>query len=153
MNIIMKKILTALFLAGMLLISAVTNAQLRKIPAEVTDAFKDKYPSAAGVEWKDKLSVFQANFLMSGVKYEARFNTKGEWQETLKELDKDKLPDAVNDGFSKSKYTEWEVKEVSFVEKKDESEQYRILVRKSDLEKKFLFFDKNGKLLRDSITL
>jgi hypothetical protein len=149
----MKRIFTSLFLATLIFVSSASHAQLRKIPAEVTDAFKEKYPSASGVEWKDKLSVFQANFELNGVKCEAKFNTKGEWQETLKEMEQDKLPAAVTDGFSKSKYTEWEIREVSFLEKKDSSEQYRILVKKSDLEKKYLFFDKSGKLIKDSITL
>src|SRR3989337_4154002 len=122
----MKKILTTLSFGLLLFVSNGANAQLRKIPAEVTDAFKSKYPSASGVEWKDKLSFFQANFAMNDVKYEARFNMKGEWQETLKALDQDELTDAVNDGFSKSKYTKWEVKEVRFIEKKDGGGQYRI---------------------------
>ena len=36
------------------------GAQIRKIPAEVTDSFTDKYPEAKAVEWKDKLTGFSA---------------------------------------------------------------------------------------------
>ncbi len=90
---------------------------------------------------------------MKGDKYEARFNTKGEWQESEKAIEKDDLPAAVKDGFDKSKFSDWEVKSVAWLEEKDGSIQYRILVRKSSVEKKYLFFNENGKLLRDSITL
>lgn len=129
------------------------NAQIRKIPAVVTDALKDKYPAARGVEWKDKLTAFQADFKLNGDSYQARFNSTGEWLETEKNISEDKLPTFVKDGFEKSKYTEWEKKEFSYLEKKEGDELYRILVKKSDLEKKYLFFDKKGKLIRDSMTL
>jgi hypothetical protein len=48
---IQKWMLSFVFLVAVL--SA--NAQFRKIPAEVTDAFKAKYEKASGVSWKDKL--------------------------------------------------------------------------------------------------
>ena len=148
----MKRVLVAIFMMTLFFVSS-ADAQIRKIPAEVTDAFKGKYPAASGVEWKDKLTVFQANFQLDGEKMQARFNTSGEWQETEKALAEEKLPTEIKDGFSKSKFTEWEVKEVSHIDRKDGSEQFRLLVRKNDLEKKYLFFDKTGKLIRDSITL
>lgn len=149
----MKRILTTFVIATLLLPGNAAFAQLRKIPAEVTDAFKAKFPYANAVEWKDKLKVFQANFEMKDEDFQARFNSKGEWQETENNIDQDKLPSEVTDGFGKSKYSEWEVKEVSFIEKKDNTIQYRILVRKSDIEKKYLYFNKSGKLVKESITL
>lgn len=149
----MKKVLLALFMAGLVFYFNKADAQIRKIPAEVTDAFKAKYPAANAVEWKDKLTIFQATFQLNDEKYEARFNTNGEWQETEKNLDQDKLPAPVKDGLSKSKFADWEVKQVNYTERKGGEEQYRIFVRKSDLEKKYLFFDKSGKLVRDAITL
>ena len=42
------------------------NAQIRKIPAEVTNAFAEKYGGAKNVEWKDNLSVFVAGFEQDG---------------------------------------------------------------------------------------
>ena len=140
-------------MAGLFFAFNTASAQLRKIPAEVTESLKSKYPSASAVEWKDKITVFQADFQMNGEKYEARFNSDGQWQETEKNVDQDKLPPAVKEGFNKSKYTDWEMKEVSYIEKKDGGEQYRILVKKSDIEKKYLYFDKTGKLVKDVITL
>ena len=149
----MKTLFAALMTAALLVMVTSSFAQIRKIPAEVTDAFKAKFPNANAVEWKDKLKVFQANFEMRDEDYLAKFNSKGEWQETEKNIEQDKLPSEVKDGFDKSKYSNWEVKEVSYIEKKDNTFQYRILVKKSDIEKKYLFFNKAGKLLKDSITI
>ncbi len=140
-------------IAALLVTATSSFAQIRKIPAEVTDAFKAKFPNSNAVEWKDKLKFFQANFEMRDEDYLAKFNSKGEWQETEKNIEQDKLPTEVKDGFSKSKFSDWEVKEVSSIEKKDNSIQYRILVKKSDIEKKYLFFNTSGKLLKDSITI
>ncbi len=149
----MKAIHLALLITGLVITGTSSHAQLRKVPAAVTDAFKAKYPNSNAVEWKDKLKVFQANFEMKDEDYQARFNSKGEWQETEKNIEQDKLPSAVTDGFSKSKFSEWEVKEVSYIEKKDGSTLYRILVKKNDFEKKYLFFNESGKLVKDSITI
>ncbi|MEO5995658.1 MAG: PepSY-like domain-containing protein [Chitinophagaceae bacterium] len=149
----MKRIRTTLTIIALLIFAASSFAQLRKIPAEVTDAFKAKFPNSNAVEWKDKLKFFQASFEMRDEDYQAKFNSKGEWQETEKTIERDKLPTEVSDGFNKSKYSDWEVKEMSYIEKKDGTDQYRILVRKSDIEKKYLFFNKTGKLLKDPIKI
>jgi len=42
---------------------------------------------------------------------------------------------------------------VSWVESRDHGIQYRLFVRKSGIEKKYLYFDKNGKLVKDAITI
>ena len=148
----MKRPLIFTFLFIFLATSVQVTAQLRKIPAEVTDAFKSKFPNAASVEWQDKLSGFEASFKIAETAYEARFNNKGEWQETEKILNPQAFPGEIKVGFDKSKYTSWEVRELSHVEKKDTA-YYRVLVRKNELEKKYLFFDDKGKLIKEQITL
>ncbi len=130
-----------------------TQAQIRKVPAEVTEAFKAKYPDTKNVAWKDKITSFQASYEMNGDKYESRFNSKGVWQQTEKDITEDALPANVKDGYSKSKFTDWELKTVTWVESKDNGIQYRLFVRKSGVEKKYLYFDKDGKLIKDSITI
>src|SRR4051812_37753363 len=94
----MKKIFSLLLTAGLLLTLHEADAQLRKIPAEVTDAFRAKYPSAKNVEWKDKLTSFEADFQLEGSSYAARFNSKGEWQDSEKEIEQESLPQSVKDG-------------------------------------------------------
>ncbi len=151
----MKK-LSALFSMTLLLSVFIISdlaAQIRKVPAEVTEAFKAKYPDTKNVEWKDKISSFQANYEMGGIKYESKFNSKGEWLQTEKEVAEETLPAEVKDGYSKSKFTNWELKSVTWIESKDNGIQYRLFVRKSGVEKKYLYFNTTGKLVKDAVTI
>lgn len=149
----LKKILPILTVILVLFAVQSLHAQLRKVPGAVTDALKEKYPAAEKVEWKDKITVFQANFEMDGTSYAARFNSKGEWQSTEKTISETDLPASVKDGFEKSKYSDWEIKSVSLISLPEDKTQYHLFVAKSDLQKKNLLFNPEGKLLRDSITL
>ena len=108
----------------------ILQAQLRKIPADVTDAFKTKYPDATNVEWKDNLSSFRASFIRKGDSYTASFNNKGEWLETEEKIEQDDLPKDVKKGFSKSRFADREVTEVVKIEKKEGETQYRLLTKK-----------------------
>ncbi|HTE25208.1 PepSY-like domain-containing protein [Flavitalea sp.] len=135
------------------LTAATTQAQIRKIPATVTDSFKEKYPDATGVEWRDKVSVFSAVFSKDGVSYEAKYNSKGEWLNTENEVAVDNLPSAVKEGFEKSKYAEWEIEKIHQIQLPEDNTQYRLLVGKTDLQKKNLLYSSKGRLLKDKITL
>ncbi len=134
-------------------IIVVADAQIRKIPAEVTDAFATRYPHATGVEWRDKLQYFEASFQLNGATISADFSSKGEWQSSERNLSFEQLPGEVKDGFAKSKYAEWEKKSVTEVQELGKPLQYKINVYKSGLQKKNLYFDANGKLLKDAINL
>ncbi|THU33425.1 hypothetical protein FAM09_25070 [Niastella caeni] len=130
------------------------HAQVRKVPAEVTEAFRSKYPMATNIEWRDRLSGFTASFDLNNAHYEAKFTNKGFWQNTENKIPEAELPDAVKDGFQKSKYAEeWTIKNVYKIAMKEEKTQYRVEIEKNDIQKKHLFFDPNGRLLRDNIKL
>lgn len=149
----MKK--TLLVMAVVLAVFTVSNAtaQIRKIPAEVTNAFSEKYADAKNVEWKDKLSNFVASFDLDGQKFDARFNKKGVWQSTEQQLDVNDLTDAVKDGLSKSKYADWELKSLYKIQLPDDKIQYRLHVTKTTVQQKNLLFNDAGKLLKDNLTL
>jgi hypothetical protein len=129
------------------------DAQLRKIPAEVTDAFASKYPHATKVEWRDKLQYFEASFLLNGSSITADFSSKGEWESSERVLNFDDLPDEVRDSFLKSKYSDWKKNTVAESQELGKPLQYRISVQKSGIQKKNLYFDTNGKLIKDNIAL
>lgn len=129
------------------------HAQFRKIPAEVTNAFHAKFPDSKNVEWKDKITDFEADYQVGDTSFEARFDSDGNWLQTEKDIADSTMPAAVKDGFGKSKYTDWELKTISWIENKSDGIQYRLLVRKNAIEKRFLYFNTSGKLLKDSITL
>jgi hypothetical protein len=150
----MKNIVTSvLLLTTLSLISVSTTAQIRKIPATVTDAFREKYPNATGVEWRDKVSAFTAVFTEDGVNYEARYNSKGNWLSTENELTREELPEAITEGFEKSKYADWNIEKVHKVQLPNDVVQYRVMVGKTDLQKKNLLYSSKGRLLKDKITL
>lgn len=129
------------------------SAQIRKIPVEVTEAFRIRYPHAEKVEWKDKLSNFQASFTLNGFKMTAEFSSKGEWERTEREITMEDLPAEVRDGFRKSKYADWPTGSVAEIDVNNEGLKYRIFVRKSGTNKKYLFFDTTGRLLKENSTL
>ena len=150
----MKRAYSLLLALALIVTTAATSfAQVRKIPSEVTEAFKQKYPAATNVEWRDKLSNFSAVFESDDVHYEARFNSKGEWQLTENEIEESDLPEAVKDGYDKSKYADWEIGKVHKIELSDGSFQYRVEAVKSDVRKKNLYFNSDGRLIKDRITI
>ena len=152
----MKKIFFSLFLC-FLMVGAL-QAQIRKVPADVTNAFKTKYPAATDVEWKDRLAFFEVQFKDDGTDMTVDYNNKGEWQKTEKAMGFDAAPAAVKDGLSKSKYAsrdEWKPGDVvTLVTKNDKSTQYRVYVDKvGGVQKKYLYFNPDGRLDKESLTL
>jgi hypothetical protein len=141
-----------LFSLGLFLVIFSADAQFRKIPAEVTDAFKAKYEDASGVSWKDKLSAFQADFKLGNKEMKAVFSSKGEWLKTETKYDYNSVPADVKDGFKKSKYADLNVLNVTRVEETDKTE-YKIIVKKNEYNKKSLVFNRNGQLLSDNGSL
>lgn len=132
---------------------ATVSAQFRKIPAAVTDAFKAKYSNASGVEWKDRLSSFEADFTSGGKEMKASFNSKGEWLKTETKHTYNSLPSDVKDGFKKSKYADLTVVDVTQIDDKDKGVLYKLLVKKNEYSKRNLVFTKSGQLTSDNGTL
>lgn len=145
------KSLTAVLLGVILSLSAAAQ----KVPAAVSDSFSRKFPEAKGVVYHDNLGSYTVTFVDDSVKKTARFNNKGVWKETLTDTHFEDLSQAVRDGFSKSKYatTEWKVTEAVIVNAPNSAELYRVRVEKNELQRKYLYFDKTGRLVRDNITL
>jgi hypothetical protein len=151
----MKKLIN--YCLALCLTTAIYNtadAQVRKIPAEVTEAFRQKYPTALNVEWHDHLTNFTATFDQDKVHYEAKFNNKGFWQSTENKIDDPAIPAPIKDGFQKSKYAEeWNIKQAYKIALREDKTQYRLEIQKNDIQKKQLYFDSTGRLLRDNISL
>lgn len=130
------------------------RAQFTKIPGEVTDAFRTQYPNATGATWSHKISYFQVDFKLDSGQYLARYDTKAQWKGSERTITADQLPAPVKDGYDKSIYTDqWQVKEYTVLYFPGNVMKYRLLVRKSGLQKKYLYFDTNGKMLEGTSTL
>ena len=147
-----KSLLFATFFL-FLLSASVSYAQIRKIPAEVTQSLKDKYPMATEIEWKDKIRGFTATFILNEEKHVANFTNEAIWESTETDIQESELPEVVRDSYGKSKYSDWEIGGVQKIELPEEKIQYRILVIKSEFRRKNLYYSPEGKLLKDKVTL
>jgi len=126
-------------------------AQIRKVPANVTDSFKAKYPDAQKVEWKAEISDYKVSFVLNGREMETEYSSKGVWKETDTKMKFDSVPQAVKDGFKKSKFSDWTPGSVTYIEEKGKQSEYKVYAEKSSLvQKKYLYFNEQGQLLRDT---
>ena len=154
----MKKLLYLTLICVSLFAVVDAKAQFGSVPGVVTDSFKVKYPNAKSVSWSSKIGgTYVATFTQEGNdKYTAKYNKKGEWQMTTKEISKDAMPAAVKDGLAKSKYadaTEWEIRGVTVRYLPGSVTEYVILAAKNDIQKRNLLFSSDGRLLKDGNTL
>ena len=136
-----------------ILFSLTSFAQIREIPKEVDEAFYKQYPKAERAEFKDNLINVKVSFELDGEQYIATYSSKGVWKETEKEWRYDKLPAAVKDGFEKSKYADWEVKETLIIYRAGGTERYRLRAEKGDVKRKNLFFNDKGRLMEEALTI
>lgn len=136
-----------------ILFSLTSFAQIREIPKEVDEAFYKQYPKAERAEFKDNLINVKVSFELDGEQYIATYSSKGIWKETEKEWRYDKLPTAVKDGFEKSKYADWQVKETLIIYRAGGTERYRLRAEKGDVKRKNLFFNDKGRLMEEALTI
>jgi hypothetical protein len=129
------------------------NAQVTSIPEQAKTNFASQYPTAESVEWDNDLVNVNVRFILNGEKMNAEYNNRGIWKSTLKDWTYDQLPEAVKDGFKKSKFAEREVTDVKVVYLPGNVEQYRLKAEKNDVQKKYLYFNQEGRLVRDANTI
>lgn len=150
----LRSLVLACFCAVLFSLSA--NAQLGKIPMAVTAAFTKQYVDAKDVAYSDNLGDYSVKFRVDTVQYTARYNKKGEWKGSERSISFDALSSDVKDGFMKSKFSDWKVTSVLQLylpESEGGGEQFRLRVSGGDLKKRYLYFNKLGKLVRDKMTL
>ena len=133
--------------------SVMLNAQVTSIPDQAKENFFKQYPDAKNIEWQNDVVNVNVRFEQDSNYMNAEYNNKGIWKRTLKDWSFDKLPSDVKEGFSKSKYAGREVQETKVLYLPGYVIQYRIKVEKTDLEKKYLFFNGDGRLVRSTVAL
>jgi hypothetical protein len=149
----MKKIILWVLLAGLIGVTPVCLGQLRPVPAVVTNALAAKFPAAKNVEWRDKITEYHAIFSDEGSKCEAKFKVDGTWISSEKSIRADTLPAAIKEGLRLSKYADWEIHSAFIIYLADGVTQYHIVVSKTDLGRKILFFNPQGQLLKENLSL
>jgi len=78
-----------------------------------------------------QLTGFQVSYEMNGVQYQSKFTTKVSGCRREKILLKTRWRAGQRWFMAKSKYTGWQLKEISCIENKNNTIQYRLFVRKS----------------------
>jgi hypothetical protein len=139
-----------------LVISISASAQLGKIPVAVTAAFTKQYTEAKDVAYSDNLGDYAVAFKVDTVRMTAHYNKKGDWKGSEKTSSFDRLSTEVKDGFMKSKFSDWQVQSVLHLylpQSEGGGEQFRVKVGQGNIKKRYLYFNKMGKLVRDKMTL
>lgn len=134
-------------------LSQFSSAQVTSIPELAKNSFATQYPNARFIEWHNDIVDVNVRFELDGEMMTAEYSNRGIWKRTLKDWSYDKLDTVVQDGFRKSKYADREVTEVMKLYLPGNEEQWRLKVEKNDFEKKFLYFNLKGRLLRTSVVL
>lgn len=149
----MKKLICVIIAIALIVATKPLQAQFRDIPSAVTNAMKEKYPKATDIKWEDKVSSFQAKFLLDGKTQEARFKKDGTWEVTEKAILFEEMPKVVQDAFNASEYKKWTLRTVAALENNQGGKEFRIYVRNNTVNRKYLYYGEDGKLLRDAYNL
>ena len=140
-------------MAVLLLCSFNSFSQVTTVPEQAKQSFFKQYPDAKNVKWENNVVNVSVRFEQDSSKMYAEYNNKGIWKNTLKDWTYDQLTSDVKDGFKKSKYADREVTDVKVQYLPGYVIQYRLRVEKNDVEKKFLFFNTEGRMVRSAVTL
>lgn len=143
------------FVLSFMLISFSAGAQqLFSVPDIVKQTFDKQYPDAQDLKWTNGLDNHSVRFTLGERKLKANYAPKGDWVSTEEQIKMEALPQVVQEGFNKSKYKDWPVKDVVAVTKpRENANEYFIVVQKSTLNKKKLVFDAKGRLYEELISL
>ena len=138
---------------SILLSSSAGYAQITSIPELAKENFFKQYPDAKNVQWQNDVVNVNVRFEQDSNSLNAEYNNKGIWKWTLKDWTFDKLTTDIKEGFSKSKYASRQLLEVKMLYLPGYVIQYRLKVEKNDIERKFLFFNTEGRLVRTTVAL
>jgi hypothetical protein len=128
-------------------------SQTTVTPTLVLKAFETKYPNASNVIWTESSGEYKVAFHHDGFSYESKFSNNGNWKISQREITLDQLPPVIRKGVLKSEFGDWSIRSTYVLFLPGMITQYRIIVTKSDADKKSLLFSQDGKLLKDSFTL
>ena len=149
----MKPFRLAIIFLGILISSFNSYSQVTTVPEQAKQSFFKQYPDARNIKWENNVVNVNVRFEQDSSKMNAEYNNKGIWKNTLKDWTYDQLTSDVKEGFKKSKYADREVTDVKVLYLPGYVIQYRLRVEKNDVEKKFLFFNTEGRMVRSAVTL
>jgi hypothetical protein len=146
---IMKIITSGLMIVVLTSGAILCKAQSSLPPTAVTAAFAKLFPDAQKASWNEKINNYTVFFLIKDRKCEAKFDKEGSWMSTEQALPLDSLPRQINDAFNHSSYADWHLAASYDLSSPGVPIQYHLVITKSDLGRRILFFSNDGKLLAD----
>ena len=141
-----------IYTIALVLISAAVQAQVINIPEETKSDFAKRYPDAKSTKWTNKVSNYQCEFVQDGILCKAVYTIEGDWKYTEKLIERASVPADVTESLSKSKYRDWSVKSLVWIENVEKQQLYRYEVRKG-VQKKYIFFDAKGVLIKENTSI
>ena len=140
-----KYILSILFLVTVFSVSA----QVVNIPDKAKTHFASKYPSVKDAKWTNNVTNYTAEFKVKGVPAKATYNVDGSWNYTEVFIPASQVPKSVKDSFAKSQYKDWTVKSIVAEETSKGEKSFRVEAV-NGVQKKYIFYDKNGVTLKEN---
>ncbi len=103
--------LLSIFIAVLAVLPNKNSSAQVNIPEEVKRSFSKQYPDSYVYEWewKKKVKLYQAEFMLKGKKHKAMFSENGDWVRTRSEIKKKDIPAPVLKSITQSIYAEWEI--------------------------------------------
>lgn len=125
-----------------------------EVENRIKDDVMERYPGIEEFTLQNQLVRVVAEFELNDTSYTSVYSSKGKWQSTVYGIDPSDLPEEVTDGYDKSKYAvDWEITAAEIYDTPAKGVQYRLTVEKNQFQKKYLYFNENGRLLKDALTL
>jgi hypothetical protein len=149
----MKLIRSSVLFIILLAISAKGFSQVTSIPEQAKENFFKQYPDAKNVQWENDVVNVNVRFEQDSNKMNAEYSNKGIWKRTFKDWSYEKLITDVKEGFTKSRYAGMQVLDVKMLYLPGYVIQYRIKVAKNEVERKFIFFNTEGRLIRTTVAI
>jgi uncharacterized membrane protein YkoI len=134
------------------LINYGTYAQVVNVPKKSKEDLAKKYPKAEGISWSNDIVYYIAKFTQNGNEYHAHYNMDGTYNYTSQPIPFDKIPEKAKTSFKNSRFEDWKVLSVSRIEHGKDEPLYRIEVKKG-IEKKYVYFNAEGKEVKSSLAI
>jgi hypothetical protein len=147
----MKSFISVIILAALFTTTLLAQAiKDDAVPGAISQAFKQKFPSAIKPEWKiSKDKNYEAEFTENSIKLTVKFSPDGKWLETKSGIGTGSVPEAIKNAVGRD-FSGYKITESQRIETADSKEPvYEIRVKK-DKEVLKLHYSKEGKLLKKS---
>lgn len=144
------RFISALF--ACLFVYGTLTAQVINVPNKSEKHFTEKYPNAKNVNWKNNVTDYSASFDLDNTKHKAHYHMDGVWDYTETFIPEESFPKEVKTSFKNSRYADWNMGSTALVENNKGEKMYRYEVKKG-IEKKYIFFSKEGKELKTSSSI